>query len=111
MVDFICNEIERNIISALVSVQEQIPITISGAEHSISILNTPRSLSFTERSKIRQQCRKLLGLIRLADFMLRDAVFECVEVNLVSLRAMLSKILLDNDSMKPDTPLSMVKRL
>jgi hypothetical protein len=109
MVHFICNESDRNITSAFLGVQDQISINVSDAEGSISILNSPRTLSFTERSRVRRKCRKLLGLIRLADFMLRDAVFECVEVNLTSLRATLTKILVDNDSMKPDTPLSMVK--
>jgi hypothetical protein len=61
---------------------------------------TGGGMSFSERSVVRQHCRRLLSLLRLADFMLRDAMFECVENNLVALKTQLTKVQTKNDSQK-----------
>ena len=101
----------------LLTAKEQIKFTTSthGVVQSVETSSMDftgsqgRNLTFSERSQVRQRCRKLLSLFRLVDFMIRDAVFDCVELNLSSLRTLLNKIQSDNDSMTSDTPLSMVR--
>ena len=45
---------------------------ISSTNKSGSLL----SLTFSDKSVVRQVCRRLSELLRLADFMLRDAIYE-----------------------------------
>jgi len=45
---------------------------------------------------VRLQCRRLRSLVRVADFMLRDALYECVELSLLVLRGALQRIQAEN---------------
>lgn len=50
-----------------------------GLENSIIEEDEDFQLSYTEKSTIRGKCRRLAGLLRLFDFMLRDVLYEAVE--------------------------------
>lgn len=69
--------------------EEEIATTFNGATDAV--LETPRNLeksvldfknsniSYTERSALRNNCRKLATFLRLTDFMVRDALYDSVE--------------------------------
>ena len=65
-------------------------------------------MTYSDKSVVRQICRKIYSLLRLTDFRLRESLYECVENNLINFRSNLHRIRSENDNINPNTPLTEV---
>ena len=83
-------------------------LTSSQYKPTESTIHEKSYLTYSDKSVVRQICRKIYSLLRLTDFRLRESLYECVENNLINFRSNLHRIRSENDNMNPDTPLTEV---
>eukprot|EP01034_Spumella_vulgaris_P021646 gene21646-27686_t len=62
------------------------------------------NVSYTERASIRINCRRLAAFLRLVDYMVRDALYDCVEAALTALSKCLSGTVLKRGELPQPVP-------